>query len=297
MRIGITDSGTGGLSVCAEVEAGLRQAPTGQDIEVLYLNAALQDDYSYNAMPSREAKLEAFDRFLQNVRDRYRPDILFIACNSLSVLFEDPCFDPYRDIPIEGIVEAGAAQLTRALDKHPASSFIVFATPTTVEEGTYLKILQQHGASGAQVVQQACPGLPDAISNDFSGAQARELLNHYVPEALSRFDSMPARVQAFLGCTHYGYQAGVFADLLARTVDQVDVLNPNRAAATDILGRIEAIPGQGKLSYRFISPYAVPDKPLRSLSHYLGDKAPATVAALQGFEVDTGLYGKLASGL
>ena len=290
MRIGITDSGTGGLSVCAEVEAGLRAAPCAQDIEVLYLNAALQDDYSYNAMPSRAAKLEAFDRFLQNVRNRYRPDILFIACNSLSVLFEDPCFDRHRDIPIKGIVDAGAAQLTRALDRHPASSFIVFATPTTVEEGSYLKILQQHGATAQQVVQQACPGLPDAISNDFSGVQARELLGRFVPEALSGFASTPARVQAFLGCTHYGYQAAVFAELLRESVENVHILNPNRAAATDILERIDREDGRGEVRYRFITPYAVPDKPLRSLSHYLGDKAPATVNALQGFELDTKLY-------
>ena len=44
MRIGITDSGVGGLSVCAEVEAGLRESPAGQDIEVVYLNASLGGD-------------------------------------------------------------------------------------------------------------------------------------------------------------------------------------------------------------------------------------------------------------
>jgi glutamate racemase len=291
MRIGITDSGVGGLSVCAEVEAGLRESPAGQDIEVVYLNAALRDDYSYNAMPSREAKLEAFDRFLHNVRDRYRPDTLFIACNSLSVLFEDPYFDRHRDIPIEGIVEAGAAQLTRALENEPGASFIVFATPTTVEDGAYKNILLQRGASAAQVVQQACPGLPDAISNDSSGRQARELLQRFVPEALSGFESVPERVQAFLGCTHYGYQAALFCELLEASVESVRVLNPNRAAAADILGQIAPATGPGTVRYRFITPYAVPGKPLSSLSHYLGDRAPATVAALRNFELDTGLYG------
>ena len=291
MRVGITDSGVGGLSVCAEVEASLRESPCGQDLEILYLNAALQDDYSYNAMPSREAKLEAFDRFLHNVRNRYRPDILFIACNSLSVLFKDPFFDSHRNIPIEGIVEAGTAQLKRALDTGPDSAFIVFATPTTVEEGTYGHVLAQCGASEKQVVEQACPGLPDAISNDFSGAQARELLQHFVPQALSRFETAPAQVQAFLGCTHYGYQSEVFADLLAAQADEVRVLNPNRAAAAGILEQIEPAPGRGKARYRFITPYAVPEKPLGSLSYYLGERAPATVAALQGFELDRRLYG------
>lgn len=291
MRIGITDSGVGGLSVCAEVEARLCDSPAGEDLEILYLNAALQDDYSYNAMPTRQAKLEAFDRFLQNARGRYQPDILFIACNSLSVLFEDPYFDRHRDIPIEGIVQAGAAQLARALDRDPNASFIVFATPTTVEEGTYSQALYARGASGGQVVQQACPGLPDAISNDASGGQARALLSRFVPEALEQFESTPARVRAFLGCTHYGYQAELFTELLRASVKDVQMLNPNRAAAADVLRQIPSGQRRGVTRYRFISPYAIPDKPLRSLSYYLGERAPETLAALKGFELDRALYG------
>ena len=60
MRIGITDSGVGELSVCAELEARLRQSPVKEDIEVIYLNAAIEDDYSYNSMPDRQTKLQAF---------------------------------------------------------------------------------------------------------------------------------------------------------------------------------------------------------------------------------------------
>ena len=76
MRIGITDSGVGGLSVCAEVEARLRSGPPAGDIEILYLNAALRDDYSYNAMDSRTDKLETFGSFLDRVEAFYRPDFL-----------------------------------------------------------------------------------------------------------------------------------------------------------------------------------------------------------------------------
>ena len=79
MRIGITDSGVGGLSVCAELEARLRQSPVQEDIEVLYLNAAIEDDYSYNSMPDRQTKLQTFERFLNSVHVRYQPDLLFIA--------------------------------------------------------------------------------------------------------------------------------------------------------------------------------------------------------------------------
>lgn len=290
MRIGITDSGVGGLSVCAEVEAGLRRLPRQHDVDVMYLNAALRDDFSYNAMATRGEKLEAFSCFLRNVRKKYRPDLLFIACNTLSILFEDPYFDPLRAIPIEGIVDTGTRELTRAFEAGRDASVIVFATPTTVEEGAYARRLGRYGVPQERFVQQACPGLPDAISNDFSGAQARSLLKTFIPDALARFSSPPDKVLAFLGCTHYGYQSSLFEQLIAESVDEVRVLDPNRAAADRILDSMAAAPEGGGARFRFISPYSVPKKPQRSLAHYLGRKAPATVAALQQCIQDPELY-------
>lgn len=291
MRIGITDSGVGGLSVCAELEALLDRSPIGEDIEIFYLNAALQDDFSYNSMPSRQQKLEAFDRFLDNINRKYRPDLLFIACNTLSVLFRDPCFDVYRDIPIFGIVDAATKEIVSALREDNSSHVIVFATPTTVQEGTYGHELTTAGIPAERIAQQACPDLPDAISNDYTGALASELLQDIIPAALQQLPAIPAKVLAFLGCTHYGYQARLFRKLLLEHVESVRILNPNPAAAGSILKQLKPLPGNGSVDIRFITPYAIPARPLRSLSHYLGEKAPATVAALQNFTRDPNLYG------
>lgn len=291
MRIGITDSGVGGLSVCAEVEARLRREPVRDDLEIFYLNAALRDDYSYNAMPSRQQKLETFDGFLRKAAERYRPDILYIACNSLSVLFGDPYFERLRTVPTRGIVETGVASILSALETRPEAPVIVFATPTTVEEGTYRDRLLEAGIASERIAQQACPGLPDAISNDFSGGQAMKLLQRFVPEALARFDAPPARVAAFLGCTHYGYQAALFERLLGAHVDEVCVLDPNAAAAASIIAMVGAPPGSGKVKIRFVTPYEIPERPLESLPIYLGEKAPGTVAALRNFRHDPALYG------
>ena len=290
MRIGITDSGVGGLSVCAELEARLRQNPVQEDLEIFYLNAALRDDYSYNAMPSRQQKLDTFDRFLSNVEQRYRPDILYIACNSLSVLFRDPHFESHCAIPISGIVETGTREILSAVKGRDDTAVIIFATPTTVAEGTYSRNLVEAGMPEYRVVQQACPGLPDAISNDFTGGEATALLEQFVPAALDRFPSPPRRVTAFLGCTHYGYQSGIFESLLANRTNDARVINPNAGAGAAILGSIPPEPGNGTVDIRFISPYQVPEKPLASLSHYLGDKGPATVSALQSFIHDPDLY-------
>lgn len=290
MRIGITDSGVGGLSVCAALEARLRKAPVDTDVEIVYLNAALRDDYAYNAMPDRETKLRTFAGFLENAYRRYRPDHLYIACNSLSVLFRDPFFDPQRRVPVRGIVRTGIEAMRSALKTWPDAAVAVFATPTTVSEGTYLEALLNDGLEESRVVQQACPGLPDAISNDHSGGQARALLERFVPEALAQFQSLPGRLVAFLGCTHYGYQAAVFETLLRERITEAAVLNPNPAAAEDIVSWLDRPPGDGRLGVSVVSPYRIPEKPMASLTRYLGESAPDTVTALHQSRCDPGLY-------
>ncbi|MDX2427646.1 MAG: aspartate/glutamate racemase family protein [Xanthomonadales bacterium] len=293
MRIGITDSGVGGLSVCAEVEARLHQSPVREDIEIIYLNAAIEDDYSYNSMPDRQTKLQAFDSFLFSVREKYQPDLLFVACNTLSVLYRDSYFDHHRHTPIEGIVDSGTREMLAAFSHDSDVSFIVFATPTTIEEGIYGKALREHGVPASQVIEQACPGLPDAISNDGSGLLASQMLRKFVPAALEQFDSTPSNVVAFLGCTHYGYQAGQFKKALQAFVPYAQVLNPNQGAVDAIFSRFKTEPGHGSLTVKFITRYAIPEVAIKSLSAYIGELAPETLAALKNFTLLPGLCGEL----
>jgi glutamate racemase len=293
MRIGITDSGVGGLSVCAALESRLAGGAVAADIELLYLNAAQDDDYAYNSMPNRQAKLTAFDEFLNTVHSRYRPDLLFIACNSLSVLYADTVFARTHDLPVMGVIETGMQQMRAALAAPGECSVLLLATPTTVETGTYSRLLVDMGLDRQRVVEQACPGLADAISNDFSGKEARALLQEFIPEALSRFSSTPERLLVFLGCTHYGYQSGVIEAELKKHAAAVRVLNPNPGAADAIVGRIPGLAGKCQLRVRFLTRYAIPEKPLRSLPVYLGRAAPATLRALLEYELDPALCGSL----
>lgn len=293
MRIGITDSGVGGLSVCAAIEARLIHSPIREDVELLYLNAAIEDDYAYNSMPDRRTKLQAFDRFLHSVREKYRPDLLFIACNTLSVLYQDSHFDHHRHIPIEGIVDTGVNGMMSAFERDNDTAFIVFATPTTIEEAVYSTRLREQGVPAGQIAEQACPGLPDAISNDGSGRLAADLLREFVPAALAQFGRVPDKLAAFLGCTHYGYQAVQFERALTPAVRRLTILNPNEAAADTVLSRLDARTGGGSLNIEFVTRYVVPDVALKSLSMYIGDKAPATLSALMGFTLLPDLCGKL----
>lgn len=244
-------------------------------------------------MPDRMTKLQAFDHFLNSVREKYQPDLLFIACNTLSVLYQDSFFDHHRHIPIEGIVLSGIKEMLAVFEHENDVSFIVFATPTTIEEGVYGNALREHGVPAMQIIEQACPGLPDAISNDGSGVLAGELLKKFVPDALEKFASVPQNVVAFLGCTHYGYQTSQFKSILQTLVPRVRVLNPNQGAADTILSSLKTEPGNGSLTVELIARYAIPDVAISSLSAYIGEQAPVTLSALENYTLLPGLCGEL----
>src|SRR4051794_16308220 len=105
MHILITDSGVGGLSVCAYAERFVRTCGFTEPVRLTFANASPANDYGYNSMPTRAAKIETFDRFLRNVTDRYKPDFIYVACNTLSVLRADTPFVKTASIPVKGIVE------------------------------------------------------------------------------------------------------------------------------------------------------------------------------------------------
>src|SRR5438034_5755680 len=202
MHILITDSGVGGLSVVAYAERFVRTQGFTEPVRLTFANAAPANDYGYNSMPSREVKLETFDRFLRNVTERFAPDFIYVACNTLSVLL------PFVHAPVavKGIVETGVGLLARELESDPRSVAMIFGTQTTIDAGTYPHLLQERGIDVSRIVSQACPGLADTISEDREGRKAQAEIRRWVGEAMAKMTRRDAPVVACLACTHYGYR-------------------------------------------------------------------------------------------
>ena len=101
MRLVVTDSGLGGLSVCAD----LLKAPTGpaaKNTELLYVNAAPDPRRSYNSMESLAEKQEVFQTFLHRLANSYQPDHIFVACHTLSAMLSEI---KLPEPPIQGMLE------------------------------------------------------------------------------------------------------------------------------------------------------------------------------------------------
>ena len=301
MHILITDSGVGGLSVVAYAERFARTRGVGEPLRLTFANAAPENDYGYNSMASREVKLETFDRFLRNVTERYSPDQIYVACNTLSVLLPDTPFarmhatQEARRPPagsrraagpatgearpaIQGIVETGVSLVADALASDASSIAMIFATQTTIDAGAYPRMLVERGVEPSRIVSQACPGLADTISEDRAGERTRAEIEMWVATAMEKMPRSNAPIVACLACTHYGYRKDVFAEALG---SRATVINPNESAVHDIFGAARG--DVHDVQVEFVTRYRIPAATIEALTYYLEELSPKTVNAMRNF--------------
>ena len=287
MHILITDSGVGGLSVCAYAERYLRKHCIGESVKLTYVNASPENDFGYNSMDSRSEKIDYFNRFLNIISDKYNPDSINIACNTLSVLFSDTEFSNNAGIPVQGIVETGVKRLVRVLSRFPQSVVAIFGTPTTIEEKTYSHLLGKNGIGGTRVISQACHSLADTISEDRQGLNAKKKIEKYVDAAIGKTRENTTKYLAYLACTHYGYRRDYFSDAFEERGIDYQVLNPNEFVIDDLFGKYEPklsnTEGNYDVNVEFITRYRIPETALETISFFLDDISPKTVEAFNNY--------------
>ncbi|HYH10070.1 MAG TPA: aspartate/glutamate racemase family protein [Thermoanaerobaculia bacterium] len=282
VHIVITDSGVGGLSVVAYAERFVREHGFREPVRLTFANAAPENDYGYNAMPTREEKLQTFDRFLRNVTERFAPDAIYVACNTLSVLLPDTPYFSAATIPVQGIVETGVQLLLAELEADAQSVAMIFGTQTTIDAGTYPRLLEERGVDASRIVSQACPGLADTISEDREGERTAAEIRKWVATAIAKSPRPDAPIVACLACTHYGYRKDDFANAFADAGRRAQVVNPNESAVGDLFPAHSGAATR-EVDVQFVTRYRIPAATVETLTWFLSDIAPRTVEAMRNF--------------
>ncbi len=293
MKIIIIDSGLGGLSVCASLAHQLELSPHRHPLEIKYVNAVPEKDLGYNQMETRAQKIQIFNRALDGIQHWYQPDLIFVACNTLSVLIEETPFAQNESLKIAGMIPIGTALMLRNLSSQPTSGVLIFATETTIAERVYATALTTAGVAANRIISQAFPGVATLISNDHQGSAVAQEILKYVKMALTPMPRF-APLYAFLGCTHYGYRQALFENAFLKLGHApAMLLNPNTEAAHHILQQLPSEPAHANrppnLSIEFITRYALPSNEVNTLSRFLSH-APLTVAALQTYTLKPDLF-------
>jgi glutamate racemase len=236
MKIGVFDSGFGGLTV---LRALLRRIP-GADYLYLGDTARLPYGAKSRATVARYAASSA--KFLAG----QGADYLVIACNTASALALDAIRDAVP-VPVLGVVETGA----NAADANSASrDVMVIATAATVESHAYAAACE---ARGLRAIEKACPLLVPLVEEGWiEHPVTEEVLRIYASELMSQAEEAKLDADTLvLACTHYPLLRHQIERAVPATLQVID----SAEVTADQVAKTLQVPpaGKGRSSVRFFA--------------------------------------------
>lgn len=290
VKILITDSGLGGLSVAADFDRRLRATGQFKKAEIIFANA-LPGGKGYNDMSSTEEKAKVFSAALQGMAAKFDPDVIVIACNTLSVVYPYTEFSRTAAIPVVGIIEIATALFTTSLNRDPDASVIIFGTETTIESGEHKEQLLKNGVADSRIVTQACPKLESEIQTDASSDMVQTYIDWYVEEATENLTKTTGMVFAGLCCTHYGYSEEIFlASLKSAGVTNAVIINPNTAMAAAVLPAAKKRHSDAAVTVRVVSRVPISEEEIVSIAALVRKDSEQTAQSLEQYNLDCQLF-------
>jgi len=281
-RIVITDSGLGGLSICAELEKQLRNSSGERAVRLIYVNAWPYSGRGYNNLPDVAARAAVLDKALTAMTS-FRPGLILIACNTLSVLYGSTEFRRAPTVPIVGLIEEGVDLFHEALTREPASALVLFGTRTTIESGEHVRRLIQRGIDPRRVFAVACHGLAGAIDKDPDAPGVAEQIEGCVLRAVREI-KVEGRLYAGLCCTHYSYVAENFRTSLTRLIGaRVEILDPGARLVGNLTSGMEerrSGSGEADIGVEVVSKVELSDAQRGAVARRLEPTSARTAQAL-----------------
>lgn len=218
IRIGIFDSGIGGITVLKEI---LDQVPSA---DMIYLGDSARLPYGTKSSKTIIRYSLQCAEFLVSKG----VDMLVVACNTASSHALPSLKDAFH-IPIVGVVESGSQAAIDAGGRKIA----VIGTPSTIKSGSYDKALHaiKHDV---QVFSKACPLFVPLVEEGWCQDEITEqVARRYLDDILqSDIDTL------LLGCTHYPLLKGVIGKVMGSAVQIIDSARSTAKVVSGLLGEV-----------------------------------------------------------
>ncbi len=217
-RIGVFDSGVGGLTV---LKALAERLPA----HYFYFGDTARLPYGTKSAETVARYAIGATRFLES----QKIDLLVIACNTASALAL-PLIKEAATVPVVGVVEPGAAMAAQVSQSRKA---VVIATEATVSSHAYRDALRLHGV---EAFEKACPLFVPLVEEGWTEHPVTEQVARiYLDEALAGSDGADVLV---LACTHYP----LIAPLLRRTAPaQMTIVDSAESTAAVVKRMVEGL--------------------------------------------------------
>lgn len=295
----VTDSGLGGLSVAANLFNNFKNNSPVENVKIVFFNSLAHPDYGYNAMPDLKTKADVFNSALLSMKQLYNPDIILIACNTLSVVYPFTGFSKNGGTAVTGIVEFGIKIIAEKLSAGKNSSAILFGTETTIKGNAHKEGLVNLGIDEKKIIPQACSMLETEIQKNPSSGETERLINKYVNEALTKIQNHTEHVYAALCCTHYEYSIPLFRKVFEEKNLSFTIVNPNEKMSAFLFDDNKTVPAKNKkLEAAVISKCRLRESDLENIGSCIKNISMEFAAALENYKYEPELfYAKLPASL
>ena len=288
----VTDSGLGGLSVVADVASRLPQSGVFQNARIVFFSSLFKEKSGYNSLKNESDKVRIFNIALKAMKKKYKPDLLLIGCNTLSVVYHQTPFAQKPSFPVVGIVETGADLIGEQFDHQPEATVLIFATRTTIGTQAHKKLLVEQGYNPEQIIGQVCHRLAGAINRGYDSEETVEMIEGFVAEALAQLPNPEKEIFASLNCTDYGYSINQFRDAFAENgYSNITIIDPNSRMADFMFAEpyLHRFP-QTQVSVEVVSLVKIGEDMIISIGSRLQPISPQTAEALENYVYDPTLF-------
>ena len=200
-RIGLFDSGVGGLTVLKQMYRRLPQE------SILYFGDTARLPYGTRS----QTEILQFVREIIDWMLTQDVKMIIMACNTSSALALETLQKEY-DIPLLGLILPGARAAVRV-----GQRIGVIATPATAASNAYRQAVQEVDPA-TQVWQVGCPEFVMLIEqNQLHSAYTKRIAQEYLQPLLEqKIDTL------IYGCTHYRHLEHIFRLILPSYVKIID---------------------------------------------------------------------------
>jgi glutamate racemase len=291
LSVVIVDSGMGGLSICAEIAHGFAEKNSHSRVNLTYFNAWPEQKRGYNSLPSQADRVRVFDSAMTAI-EKLNPALILIACNTLSILFNETPFAKTVKIPVIGIIDFGVNMTAVQMQTHSESQAIILGTLTTVNSETHKNALIEKGFVPERVIGQQCDQLATRIESGPEKEQVSQMIAGFLGEAVGKATMNEAPVYVVFCCTHFGYARKSFERWLKHYFgDRAMILNPNTAMSRYVLEQFEAdLVEKTTVDVTVLSRINWSDEKVEAIAETLKGVSPLTAEALRNYRQDLELF-------
>jgi len=281
-----TDSGLGGLSIMADFVHQIERKNDYnccEEIEIIFFNALPENGQGYNRMQNTHDKINVFNSALEMIQHHYNPDVIAIACNTLSSIYPLTLFAQTNSNTFE-IISAGRYQIEQHRKQSHKQPVFVLATPTTLSSGAY-------EIEDPYVFHVSGENLASLIEFNHTSPEVKTITKHIfknIEQCLNGSDVKD--INLFLGCTHYGYIEQTLKDV-ARDFDFSinTILNPNTEFTSELMDYLapifkEKCENETKIKLRIESQALIEPSEIESISDLIEGQSAEITQLLRNYK-------------